>query len=49
MQKTLKIFKFNLPRDSDFIEIGGGRGELSCLLIKKGFHINLFIEPDINK
>ena len=49
MTKTLKIFKFNLPRDSDFIEIGGGRGELSCFLIKKGFHINLFIEPDINK
>ena len=44
-----KLFKFPLDRKSDIIEIGGGEGDLSLNLIKKGFYIILFVEPDVNK
>ncbi len=44
-----KLFKFKLNRKNDIIEIGGGEGELSKNLIKLGYKIVLFVEPDINK
>ena len=49
MLNAKKIYKFNLPKDSDFIEIGGGEGDLSYFLMKNGFKIILFVEPDIYK
>ena len=44
-----KLFGFKLSQESDFIEIGGGEGELSLCLKKKGFNLTLFIEPDLKK
>ena len=49
MKRSQKIYKFNLSKDSDFIEIGGGEGDLSYSLMRNGFKINLFIEPDLDK
>ena len=43
------LYGFSLQKQNDFIEIGGGFGELSNLLIKSGFSIKLFIEPDHEK
>ena len=44
-----KIFNFKLFKNNDFIEIGGGYGDLSNVLIKYGFNVVLFIEPDTAK
>ncbi len=44
-----KLFKFKLNRKNDIIEIGGGEGDLCKNLIKLGYKVVLFIEPDINK
>lgn len=44
-----KLFNFKLFKDNDFIEIGGGNGELSHFLIKSGFNLVLFVEPDTFK
>ena len=44
-----KLFGFNLIKEADFIEIGGGEGDLSLYLKSKGFNLVLFIEPDLNK
>ena len=44
-----KLFKFKLDRKNDIIEIGGGEGDLCKSLIKLGYKVVLFIEPDINK
>jgi len=49
MIKKSKLFGFNLLPESDYIEIGGGEGELSLYLKNRGFNIILFIEPDIKK
>ena len=49
MYPIKKLFKFNLKEKSDFIEIGGGQGDLALSLIKKGFNFVLFIEPDVEK
>ena len=35
--------------ENDFIEIGGGYGELSDIFVKGGLKIKLFIEPDLEK
>ena len=44
-----KLFGFKLNPKSDYIEIGGGIGELSLALKNKGFNIIIFIEPDFQK
>jgi len=49
MSLKKKLFKFPLDRNSDLIEIGGGEGDLSFNLLKKGFNITLFVEPDVHK
>ena len=49
MSYIKKLFNFKLPKNNDFIEIGGGYGDLSNILIKSGFNLVLFIEPDISK
>ena len=49
MYSSKKLFEFNLKEKSDFIEIGGGEGDLALSLIKKGFNYVLFVEPDIKK
>tara|TARA_B100000212_G_scaffold191269_1_gene144177 strand:+ start:619 stop:1266 length:648 start_codon:yes stop_codon:yes gene_type:complete len=43
------LFKFKLYKKNDIIEIGGGEGELSHNLIKLGYNVVLFIEPDLIK
>ncbi len=40
------LFNFKLYKKNDIIEIGGGEGYLSQNLIKSGFNVVLFIEPD---
>ena len=49
MIKIKKLYNFNLSEENDFIEIGGGCGDLSHDLFESGYNIVLFIEPDINK
>lgn len=49
MIKKSKLFGFKLLPESDYIEIGGGEGELSLDLKNRGFNIILFIEPDFKK
>ena len=49
MKTSKKLFKFQLKEKSDFIEIGGGEGDLTKSLIKKGLRVVLFIEPDKKK
>lgn len=49
MFKKCKLFSYKLKKDSDFIEIGGGEGDLSKNLIRLGYRVILFIEPDQNK
>ena len=44
-----KLFKFKLDKKNDIIEIGGGEGDLCKSLIKLGYKVVLFIEPDIKK
>ena len=44
-----KLFGLHLNKKSDFIEIGGGEGDLSLDLKNKGFNLVLFIEPDFKK
>lgn len=44
-----KLFNFNLIEDNDFIEIGGGSGDLSNYLIQLGLNVVLFVEPDSSK
>ena len=44
-----KLFGLNLNKKSDFIEIGGGEGDLSIDLKNKGFNLVLFVEPDFKK
>ena len=34
-----KLFGFKIKEESDFIEIGGGEGDLSLDLINKGFNL----------
>ena len=34
-----KLFKFNLDRKNDIIEIGGGEGDLCKSLIKMGYKV----------
>ena len=43
------LFKFKLYKQNDIIEIGGGEGELSHYLLKLGYNIVLFVEPDLRK
>ena len=43
------LFGYPLRRDFDYIEVGGGYGDLSKKLIDKGYIINLFIEPSKEK
>lgn len=43
------LFKFKLYKKNDIIEIGGGEGELSHNLVKLGYNVVLFIEPDLIK
>ena len=40
-----KLFNFPLKDNSDFIEIGGGEGDLCSDLINSGMKFILFIEP----
>lgn len=49
MNSSKRLFKFNIKKSSDFIEIGGGEGELSLMLLKKGYRVALFVEPDLKK
>jgi len=49
MLKKSKLFGFNLYKESDYIEIGGGEGDLSFDLKMNGYNLILFIEPDFNK
>ena len=35
-----KLFGFKIRRESDFIEIGGGEGNLGLELINKGFNFS---------
>ena len=49
MSRKRKLFGFSLNPDSDYIEVGGGEGELSLYLIMSGFNMILFIEPDFKK
>ena len=49
MNSTKRLFKFKLDKGSDFIEIGGGEGDLSRSLLKNGFQLVLFVEPDLEK
>ena len=44
-----KLFGFKIRRESDFIEIGGGEGNLGLELINKGFNLVLFVEPEFKK
>ena len=44
-----KLFGFKLNKDSDFVEIGGGEGDLSLNLKTQGYNLVLFVEPDIKK
>ncbi len=44
-----KLFNFFLKKESDFIEIGGGEGDLCLDLINSGYKFILYIEPDKNK
>tara|TARA_Y100000739_G_C20466753_1_gene399371 strand:+ start:122 stop:754 length:633 start_codon:yes stop_codon:yes gene_type:complete len=41
-----KLFNFHLKRNSDFIEIGGGEGELSASLVNSGYKFILYVEPN---
>ncbi len=47
--KGNNLFNFKLDLENDFIEIGGGEGDLSNDLIKLGCNVVLFIEPDKKK
>ena len=49
MLDKYKLFKFKLDKKNDIIEIGGGEGDLCKSLIKFGYKVVLFVEPDINK
>ena len=49
MLDKYKLFKFKLDRKNDIIEIGGGEGDLCRSLVKLGYNVVHFIEPDINK
>tara|TARA_A100001011_G_scaffold281183_1_gene291187 strand:+ start:1349 stop:1996 length:648 start_codon:yes stop_codon:yes gene_type:complete len=49
MFKKRNLFGFKLNPKSDYIEIGGGVGELSLDLKTSGFNIIMFIEPDFEK
>ena len=49
MHFSKKLFNFKLKENSDFIEIGGGQGDLALSLIQKGFKFVLFVEPDKKK
>ena len=44
-----KLFGFQIRRESDFIEIGGGEGNLSLELKNRGFNLVLFVEPEFKK
>ena len=44
-----KLFGFKLDQKSDYMEIGGGEGELSLDLKMSGFNLIIFIEPDFEK
>lgn len=44
-----KLFNFTLKKNSDFIEIGGGEGELCSELINSGCKFILYAEPDNKK
>ena len=44
-----RLFGFPLIKESDYVEIGGGEGDLSLDLKNRGFNIILFIEPEIKK
>ena len=44
-----KLFGFKLDQKSDYMEIGGGEGELSLDLKMSGFNLIIFIEPDFGK
>ena len=46
MTSKKKLFNFELNKNNDFIEIGGGFGDLSNDLIKSGLKMVLFVEPD---
>ena len=49
MIDKFKLYKFKVDRKNDIIEIGGGEGDLCKNLIKLGYKVVLFIEPDKNK
>jgi len=44
-----KLFDFILQRNSDFIEIGGGEGDLCVELLNAGCKFILYVEPDYKK
>ncbi len=41
-----KLFNFDVKRDSDFIEIGGGEGDLCSDLVNRGYNFILYVEPN---
>ena len=49
MINQYKLYKFSLDKNNDIIEIGGGEGELSKILLKYRYNLVLFVEPDLNK
>tara|TARA_A100001011_G_scaffold341326_1_gene374096 strand:+ start:213 stop:860 length:648 start_codon:yes stop_codon:yes gene_type:complete len=49
MLNKRKLFGFKLDQKSDYMEIGGGEGELSLDLKMSGFNLIIFIEPDFGK
>ena len=44
-----KLYGIKIDKSNDFIEIGGGNGNLSFNLKKRGFNLVLFVEPDKKK
>jgi len=49
MLSKRRLFGFKLDAQSDYIEIGGGEGNLSLDLKRRGLNIILFIEPEFKK
>ena len=44
-----KLFDYPLKKNSDFIEIGGGEGDLCTELVQSGIKFILYAEPDKGK
>jgi len=41
-----KLYGFNLNPADNFVDVGGGDGQLSLELISSGFKVRAFIEPN---